>query len=97
MSLLNPNTFSYTPTSSFPPTGGQRGVRSFSLGTLSDWLNTISGLAGGASQIISPDVQEQKESEAAIQAAKAKRNFNIFIGVSCLIIVGLLGWILIKK
>ena len=83
MSFLNP-----TPAST---------TKSLDIGKLSDWLSELSDISGGVSQMISPEVQAQKQTDAQIQAAKDKKTWNIFIGVAVLLIIGFVGWILIKK
>ena len=67
------------------------------LAQFASWFNEITQTMNGVNTMISPEVNAQKESEATIQAAKNKRNFNIFIGVSILIITILLIWVFTSK
>jgi len=48
-------------------------------------------------EIVSPAAQEQKENESQIAAKKDNTMWNIFIGITVLSTIILLGYLIIKK
>ena len=60
-------------------------------------LSAFSQLLSGISNIFSPAAQAQQQTEDDTQKLKDKRNFNIFLIVATVVVLGLLGYIIYPK